>query len=1144
MKRAIILLIAISTVILLSVLPTSADTVPANYAAEPVIMSFEGAEGMLKTGCYLSDQNGVEGEYRFVNINGQDCIELLYAPGTGYADYRMMPKFMKSGKLSSEHKYVRITYMAEDIISAKLTMINNKGGSAYVLCDDTSVSKGEWVISNTVVIDEQMIQRLNEPKHCTIGYTSENQSAGVYIKELAFFTSAEQAQAYYGDDAWTNSFTYGTMSFGANINAELPYTLLGEYYGNAVLDEESGTVRIEYAEKTNHGVNYMAKLKFNSPKLIENDQIYVRVYYSADHTDDASPAVMRFQNDGIAGSVSTLSESILDTSGKYVLTDPAPVNQDIIDRFSGTGTRTSHSHISLHIVNTSPDCVYNIKAIYFFDSLEAAAIFVPPEEARCRITVNGSNISEYRIVIAEDGGYYTEASAKRLAGQIACISGVNIPTVTDAFPVSQKEILLGQSKRPLSRSGLDMFSDGDDYSKRFCASVCGDTLIITANSHYALKGAVDGIVGGYLFENRYPIPEEIAITDKFVYSGMSSLLTKSYIDWTEPEVRDEPFVYTEDFSSDTRIFTEENGQDDWTVGQGVLSVEADEFSYSYIHVYESNASLSGEFTAKNAKDTGKTGVMLRVTAPEAYVSGGYDFGEGCFYIAYREGADFYEMRCASLEATLHEGNVYNIELTVNGKNAELSLNGEAILTADSIFHVTPGRAAVYAEDTALIVDNVSLTLLSDEGTVLRGVEHTVIPYDKYLEGGSVVEMTDGTLYYTHGSGVNYRSLDGGRNWTECEAFSSYVGRPQFLRLITGELFKIDKYGSAYYSFISNDEGASWTRGGKLCDTAFSQNSEIGGGNMNDKVTQSAKNGRIFYSVNYECPSGVTFDGRAVFCQYFYSDDKGASWTASDTGSWEIEGNEDAYKFGECKLLECADGTIRMYCSWQDNGCIVYADSNDGGKTFGALEMLSDLHCSRSSMQFFRDPYGETDTTYYMVWVNSYDNPINGNMPRAALTLAKSTDGKEWTVLGDIWRWESNYAQSGALLNHIVDPFIMCTRDKVIVGTGLSEYMSRDGDNSFHGAQRQHIWSIDKETLGAALPEAIIYGDANGDGSANAIDLAYFQRYLAGWTGYDESKVDLSVLDLDLNGKTNAIDAAVLARHIARWIGYESLPYFK
>ncbi len=116
------------------------------------------------------------------------------------------------------------------------------------------------------------------------------------------------------------------------------------------------------------------------------------------------------------------------------------------------------------------------------------------------------------------------------------------------------------------------------------------------------------------------------------------------------------------------------------------------------------------------------------------------------------------------------------------------------------------------------------------------------------------------------------------------------------------------------------------------------------------------------------------------------------------------------------------------------------------------------------MQIVRDSSADNDTTYYMVWVNC-------DKARSRLSLAKTTDGKNWSYLGDLWRWECAYKNVGGLpVAHIVDPFVSVSRDKILAGSGIAEFMPEKGfENNFHGELRQHIFAIDRDTLGEGKP---------------------------------------------------------------------------
>ena len=75
-----------------------------------------------------------------------------------------------------------------------------------------------------------------------------------------------------------------------------------------------------------------------------------------------------------------------------------------------------------------------------------------------------------------------------------------------------------------------------------------------------------------------------------------------------------------------------------------------------------------------------------------------------------------------------------------------------------------------------------------------------------------------------------------------------------------------------------------------------------------------------------------------------------------------------------------------------------------------------------------------------------------------------------------------------------------------------------------------------------VPVTVLYGDVNGDNKVTALDNAYLARYLAKWSGYDDTTVNTKAADVNGDGRVTALDNAVLARYLAKWAGYGVLPY--
>jgi len=1032
---------------------------------EPVIWSFADRYKFLSKGKFTDHTENTEGEYEFVKLDdGTGALQLKYSPYGSFGAYRTMPAFINKNTLTENHRYMRVTFMTTDKFGSSVTLFNNLTGLRTTLVEDAAnFSKGEFVTTNPIRIDQDpgkttYLERYINGIHCTIEYQSSLANSEFYIKEVAFFGSVEDAYAYYGDSYQNDIVRYSAMTFGDGGTSEIN---AGDTYGNCYVSKTEQAVKIEYAENTNMGYNYMAKLKFSSAETLDLDQDYIRVLYKAKNPTGVDDADMFIRNDKVGSEVVLVAENLKNTGDEYVLSDAIRLPSDMMGRFSGEGSYNNTLHNSFFVNTRAKGGEYCIKAVYFFRTRQAAEAF-EIGSAEHEITIAGNDISKYQIVVGADYAERMQDFAGKLQNNILALTGVNVPIVTDDTAKTDYEIIIGKTNRSASDIIPQDTKVSEQYQyKLFWMLVDGNDLVINSIEQPCIEDAVNMFCAAFLYEGRSGAPETITFTEKDNIYGTGSSIT-AFTKYEQPEDVENPVRFTEDFDTDEGYLTEENGTDNWTIEGGNISVDAKDYELTFIHVYEKNVKMGATLTYKNAGKNGNFGVMARYNDEFAYVKAGYDFEAGEWYIESRDGYDFYIVRNGSKKATVKENTPYELMLVTNNGVASLYVNGELVLENIDVTIVSPGRVAIYAEDVKLTADNVDLTLVSGQGTIWRNVEHTILPVDSYIEGGTVTEMQDGSLLYLHQSDNAFISTDNGKTWTRIEKPITTSGYVNMLRLDNGDLMLMVTSGGKVYSTTSSDDGKTWVNGGTVCVTPY-PNTTANAGNMNDKLMQIAS-GRIFYGMNYE--STVMLDtGRRVFCEFYYSDDYGKTWTKSETDSWEIVGNEKEALFGECKLLECADGTIRMYNSWNQYGCLVYSESTDGGKTFGPLVKMTDFPSPHSSMQFVRDVYADNDTTYYMVWVDDHGA---GNR-RSALSLAISYDGKEWIDLGDIWRWECSYS-NGSPINHVVDPFVKVTEDYILFGSGFSRFMKKpnDGGPDVHQGQRQNIYSIRKDTL--IIPE--------------------------------------------------------------------------
>jgi len=1018
---------------------------------EPYIIDMTSVGNLARSGAeWRAFDNEQEGKQKFVVNSGDDnSCQLLYyvsEKAASFAPFRGFLRFKAADTITKEHKWIRITYKAVDDIAATVNLLNNAGGGDIDIVTNTMASNGEWVVSEPVNIDAcGILDRFVVGNHVTVQYTSTNPNAKFYIKNVMFFGSKEQAYAY--TDEADMSINYSQLTFGISGNGT---TLSGSNYGNYTFNDGEGTLDIVYAESTNMKSNYMAKIQFKSAGDYNNDHIYLRVLYAAKHPEGVDSVGMYMVSDH-NGATTLVASDVKDTAGEFVLSPTQCLANTQNDRFS------SGKHVSFVTDDNTPGGEYRIKALFFFATREEADAFVPSLNNSVKLTINGNDISLYKIVADTDIPAVYDA-AFSLQSRIYEVTGVKLDVVGDDSTPSEYEIIVGRNDRTESVKKFNELQNAEYKSNRAVICLEGNKLVFCTALPKACQSLVDSFKLTKLYEGITKLPESIVIDESvFVDTEVNPFTPLS---WGDTENVDDPEVFNYSFDFDEGYFNEENTEDSFEYYNGVMRTKAGvKTGLSYVHVYEKDVEMSASLKYTEAENDGEFGVMTRYNSAFAWIKAGYDFKNGEWYIDTCMGADFYTERIAVKADSIKADTWYTLTLKVDENVAKFYVNGEKILESDKASHLSPGRVGVYTDGASIAVDNAKITLISGEGIIWKDVAHTKLETTYYMEGGTVYEMLDGSLIYQHHSGTCYKSVDDGKSWTATVTYFPRAGYPNMIRLNNGDWLQMFTEGGYWKSRTSSDDGKTWVTGGILCPQKYTGSENAGAGNMNDKLMVTAS-GRIFYGQNYE--GKTAHEGRYVFCEFYFSDDNGKTWYKSDTDSWEIEGNEKQSHFGEAKLLECADGTIRMYDSWNAHGCIVYSDSTDGGKTFGPLQYMYDFPCSRSSMQFCRDVYADNDYTYYMVWVNNETEKAGSGLPRSRLTMAKSTDGKNWTVLGDVWRWENEYRG----INQVVDPFINVTEDYVLVGSGFSEhtFTANEGAVEGHNAQRQHIYSIPKASL--------------------------------------------------------------------------------
>lgn len=750
------------------------------------------------------------------------------------------------------------------------------------------------------------------------------------------------------------------------------------------------------------------------------------------------------------------------SKGRFVRSEVFDLTEEMIQRFHDSMKNM------IEFYGMSQNSAIYLRELAFFDSPESAYFYYGDSpkadmdnSIKSKFLINGNSIDKYRIVVPEKLPRGADIGVKRLQEMISDRCGVELPIVSEVEPETECEILVGRVDRKESAPFYDKnnkFATGEADLGSMTASVSGSKLCMAYLYGYSLEMSIDILLYHLLYGGR---TAAISDNDSF-YVNFS---THEAYCWDKvPYVESPVHIKTkfEDNGSRPTEFYEDNGGCDWTskCHDDLVCLEnstKNPSSPAFMHFFERNTDLSLKFMINDAEKGSKAVFRLRDSIPDAWVSA--EYSDGIWSFLCNLGEDYSDFVLEKVACPVSEGEFHCLSMSLREKNLKVDLDGECLCSIGGVVYEAPGRFGIDAHGMILSVSDVDIALLGGQGRLIKNVEHTRLPDEEYREGGSMIVLSDGTWQYRHHSGASFNSKDNGKTWLRTEKWSQYIGGYcNVFRLSSGKLITI-RYkeidGVEYVvSCTSSDDAKTWEDGGIICTRSYPGSPKMHAGNMNDKFTQMS-DGRIFYCQNYEgLFAGETLNN--VFCEIYYSDDDGKSWTASKNDSRHMEGNRDEL-FGECKVMQSADRKLRVFCSWNSSPDVICSESDDNGKTWGEIRHITGLKCSRSSMQFCKDNYAENDCTYFAVLV--YDNSVKPKtaLPRSRLSLMRTDDGGiSWKYLGDVVRRESF-----GYVCQLVDPFIQVTKEHIVVGTGLSGYSDFKRP---HQAQRQHIFTFWRSDL--------------------------------------------------------------------------------
>jgi len=1028
-----------------------------------------------------------EGVFEFATVDDQKALKLMHDPHTWAGNYRVMFRPISNDRAkifeNSDTWYVRVKYKTDAHMQAMMKLVNNAHGGQIVLERDFGTVVDDWRISAPVQLPSDYAERLAKGMWLTLGFDCTETDLNIFVSEIAFFPTIEEACEHYGDikpedvsEGQSAGGRYSTMlmSDTANVGIRVsdPNSDTEGYYSR---DEQSGGIILHYTphDKHNWG-NYRFMPMFK--KVPMTDAKYIRIVYKAENSkNQTEPVALRVVSNG-AASVLTVEDDVKDTGGKWVLSPIQQLSSVIIDRWLPA---KDNKHCTVSFFADQPDAKYMVREIIFFRTLEEAAAYKIGADTTS-ITIAGTPIEDYTIVIPENPKRRTQMAVDMLKSHIYTATGVQLEVITDAEPEREHEIIVGTANRkecdPYYNGKTGKYVTNELKRRDYFITVVDGDLLITGGTDISIEDGMTDLLTTHLGYKWQILPEKIELKDGFSAYGIATI-NETTIKWDDPAPVADPDVYTDDFNNEKAgespdYWLEAYATDNWKVkadGENpVYGTEAKDFTYTRLHVYERDIDYTVKMRFDKLDSKSDAGVLARYNDVGAFIRVGYSNGQ--WYLRYSEGQEFNLYTLDTEAAELTAGTWYKIRLTVQKNEIKVYVDDKLIMESTYVTHLSPGPMGMFAENAAVSFDDVSVTLVSGQGKVMKGVVDSTFWTDEGgLCSGTVFEMADGTLRYVHSNEArHYVSTDGGLTWTN-EKFTDFsTDCVNLFRLASGKLIKLmeEKVNGELYhvSYTSADEGKTWTRGGLV-----EKHDYKGYGTMiqtieNDKFTQ-VSSGRVFLSQNYQgdIPKGEPNAHMKVFNEMWYSDDEGATWIKCKQSSFDCT---DITHFGESKVIETADGALLWLTPWNNAGFIIAAESKDNGETWSDFYNMTQFPCAISSFGIMRDPYADNNTTYYMAWV--YNQSSSDAMPRSRLSIAKTTDGRNWQFLGDVYRWENSICGTGAsgstaLLNHIVDPFLTVTEDYLFVGSGFAARRAYD-NNGYHNNQQQKVYRIEKDAL--------------------------------------------------------------------------------
>ena len=561
--------------------------------------------------------------------------------------------------------------------------------------------------------------------------------------------------------------------------------------------------------------------------------------------------------------------------------------------------------------------------------------------------------------------------------------------------------------------------------------------------------------------------------------------------------------YKDDFEDekqgqDPNYWLEDNVSDDWKIYESdgntyYAAIGKTGETNTWLHVFETDPTVNADFRYEAVNKGATAGFYIRCAPESAYVKVGYDSTMEKWYIKETEAERDSDINVIYSEKTyVLDNEWHSIQITAAKQLVNVTVDGEAVLKDVRVSQLGYGRIGAYTEGAALCIDNVDLKFPNGDVPQDGVLEYTM---NQDIYGGSFdLQGLDGDNMIAFGSYMTLYSTDRGQSFKviggssssvkdedvdkNYEALTSPQGYKSILKLHDGSYLYMCK--TDFVVKKSTDEGKTGSDIGRvLPEEELTDDRERANKNIhNNTCTEyQLKDGtwRIFVPVVVSTYNNqLSYSASGHYTQVYYSDDGGETWEKSQNDTRDItidyqEGNQ-TLEWAESKIVQCSDGTFRMYLTRAKYGCMQYTVSHDDGVTWEGQYQIPEMQTAQASFSLIHDT--TNPGTYYLVWVNNTPVKAGSNFSRTRLSLARSTDGMNWEYLCDAERMSEeiygNDMSNTTPLMQIVDPGIYVDEDYVYItmarSDGTDSTRITGTSTNYHNCLRGRMVRIEKDKL--------------------------------------------------------------------------------